>query len=92
MQRTCIARAINHNPTVLLLDEITSALDTNSERQVQEAVDHIRKVTTITTVTIAHRLSTIVPSDKIAEGRLAECGRGRHFWSRILGRCYRREL
>jgi len=60
-----------------LQDEATSALDTNSERQVQAAVENIRKTKSITTVTVAHRLSTIVNSDKIAvisNGGIAEQG------------------
>ena len=60
-----------------LQDEATSALDTNSERQVQAAVENIRKTKSITTVTVAHRLSTIVNSDKIAvisDGGIAEQG------------------
>ena len=60
-----------------LQDEATSALDTNSERQVQAAVENIRKIRKITTITVAHRLSTIVTSDKIAvvsDGGIAEEG------------------
>ena len=61
----------------LVQDEATSALDTNSERQVQAAVENIRKTRSITTITVAHRLSTIVNSDKIAvisDGGIAEQG------------------
>ena len=78
MQRICIARAMIRNPSILLLDEATSALDTNSERQVQAAVDNIRKSKKITTITVAHRLSTIVNSDSIAvicDGGIAEQGK-----------------
>eukprot|EP00978_Attheya_sp_CCMP212_P044723 scaffold320021_cov28-Attheya_sp.AAC.1 len=60
MQRISIARAMIRNPVILLLDEATSALDTNSERQVQAALDNIRKTKQITTITVAHRLSTIM--------------------------------
>lgn len=77
MQRICIARAMVRNPSILLLDEATSALDTNSERQVQAAVENIRKTKSITTITVARRLSTIVNSDKIAvisDGGIAEQG------------------
>jgi len=77
MQRICIARAMIRNPSILLLDEATSALDTNSERQVQAAVENIRKTKKITTITVAHRLSTIVNSDSIAvisDGCIAEQG------------------
>lgn len=55
----------------------TSALDTNSERQVQEALANIRKVKQVTTITVAHRLSTIVSCDQIAvisDGAIAELG------------------
>ena len=77
MQRICIARAMVRNPSILLLDEATSALDTNSERQVQAAVENIRRTKSCTTVTVAHRLSTIVHSDEIAvisDGGIAEQG------------------
>jgi ATP-binding cassette subfamily B (MDR/TAP) protein 1 len=77
LQRLSLARAMVRNPSILILDEATSALDTTSERQVQEAIENIRKHTSVTTVTIAHRLSTIVTSDKIAvisDGGIAEQG------------------
>ena len=77
MQRLCIARAMVRNPSVLVLDESTSALDTTSERQVQDAIDNIRKTRAITIISVAHRLSTIVNSEKIAvisEGKIAEEG------------------
>lgn len=77
LQRICIARAMVRNPSILILDESTSALDSNSERQVQDAIDSIRRKKSITIVSVAHRLSTIVNADKIAvisEGRIAEEG------------------
>ncbi|ORX81763.1 leptomycin B resistance protein pmd1 [Basidiobolus meristosporus CBS 931.73] len=74
-QRIALARAMVADPTVLLLDEATSALDTQSERLIQDALEHATKDRT--TIIIAHRLTTIRKADNIvvmAEGKVIEQG------------------
>ncbi|KAL5385661.1 hypothetical protein PMIN06_004958 [Paraphaeosphaeria minitans] len=74
-QRIAIARAVVSDPKILLLDEATAALDTKSEKVVQEALDKAAEGRT--TIAIAHRLSTIRNADNIvvmAKGRIVEQG------------------
>jgi ATP-binding cassette subfamily B protein len=74
-QRLAIARAILKSAPILVLDEATSALDVETERQVQTALDNLRKDRT--TFVIAHRLSTIRDADLVIlmdHGRIAEMG------------------
>jgi ATP-binding cassette, subfamily B, bacterial PglK len=75
-QRIGIARAIYHNPQILILDEATSALDNLTERAVMEAVHKLRK--NITIIMIAHRLSTVKNCDNILlleKGEIKEQGK-----------------
>lgn len=74
-QRLSIARAILSDPQILILDEATSALDTESERLVQDALEHLMKYRT--SIVIAHRLSTVIHADKIVvmqQGKVIEVG------------------
>jgi ATP-binding cassette, subfamily B, bacterial MsbA len=74
-QRLSIARAVFKNPSILILDEATSSLDTESERLVQDALKNLMQGRT--TLVIAHRLSTIIEADEILvmqDGQIIERG------------------
>ena len=74
-QRISIARAILHNPRILILDEATSSVDVETEQKIQQAID--RLVQNRTTFAIAHRLSTLRNADRlfvIEKGKGVECG------------------
>jgi ATP-binding cassette, subfamily B, heavy metal transporter len=74
-QRVAIARTILKGPPILLLDEAPSALDSHTEKEIQDALDRVSR--NRTTLVIAHRLSTIVGADEIIvleAGRIAERG------------------
>jgi len=82
VQRVALARAILRKPSLLILDEATSSLDTHSERLIQESIDNIAKRTTV--VVIAHRLSTIVNADYVyvlKKGRVVEEGTYSHLYN-----------
>jgi len=85
-QRIAIARAVLRNPRILILDEATSSLDSESERLVQEALDNLMKDRT--SIVIAHRLSTIRKSDRIfvlEKGEICEQGTHEELLTRQSG-------
>jgi ATP-binding cassette, subfamily B, bacterial MsbA len=77
-QRLAIARAILRNPQILILDEATSSLDTESEKLVQDAIDKLMQ--NRTSIVIAHRLSTVKNADRIIvfeKGKISQTGKHR---------------
>jgi len=88
-QRVTIARAVLKNPPILILDEATSSLDTESEKLVQDAINNL--MTNRTSIVIAHRLSTIRHADEIIvlqKGKIVE--RGTHMSLMALDGFYRK--
>ncbi len=88
-QRLTIARAVLKNPPILILDEATSSLDTESERLVQDAINNMMQ--NRTSIVIAHRLSTIRHADEIVvlqKGKIVE--RGNHDALMAQGGFYRK--
>jgi ATP-binding cassette subfamily B protein len=89
-QRVSIARAILHDPRILILDEATSSVDTETEREIQQALE--RLVAGRTVFAIAHRLSTLRKASRlfvIEDGRLVEQGTHAELLAKAEGK-YRR--
>lgn len=79
-QRIGIARALYHDPEILVLDEATSALDNETEAAVMEAIEHLQGMKTM--IIIAHRLTTICNVDviyEVGDGKVVECSKAEIF-------------
>lgn len=78
LQRICLARGLVRNPKILLLDEVTSALDAENEASIVETFENLAKTLGMTILSVTHRLKTTVNADQIlvlSKGRIAESGK-----------------
>ncbi|CAF1246524.1 unnamed protein product [Didymodactylos carnosus] len=91
-QRTGIARALIGRREILLFDEATSAMDSENEKVVQQAIDCTLQDKKLTCIIIAHRLSTIVNCDLIYvmnhRGQIVECGGHQELLNRLISLQY----